>query len=112
MILSSIERTSNSFGKEDRVKPSHFTFPLLVLICTAANGQYMNEPYVVANKGGPLWWSDAAYNAARNEYCMTWQNGYVIKWRRLDSTGAVLGSELSLVDGVTSGHHYSVVCYN
>src|SRR5262245_44090707 len=93
------------------MKPSLFTFPIMMLICAAANAQYLNEPYVVAT-GGLEWWSDAAYNAARNEYGMTWQNGYVIKWRRLDSTGAVLGSELALSDGVTSGHHWSVVCYN
>ena len=71
----------------------------------------INEPYVVAGSGLE-WWSDAAYNPARNEYCMTWQNGYVIKWRRLDSTGAVLGSEYALADGVTQGHHCSMVCYN
>src|SRR5689334_19865057 len=85
---------------------------MVLLACAAANGQYLNEPYVIANTGGPLWWSDAAYNAARNEYGMTWQNGYNIRWRRLDSTGAVLGTENALSDGVTSGHHYSVVCYN
>ena len=88
-------------------------FVVLVLgISCAVHAQYLNDPYVVANSGGPLWWSDAAYNSARNEYCMTWQNGYVIHWRRLDSTGAVLGSEFALADGVTQGHHYSVVCYN
>jgi hypothetical protein len=75
-------------------------------------GEYLNEPYVVANVGGPLWWSDAAYNPARNEYCMTWQNGYIIRWRRLDSTGAVLGSEFAIADGVTSGHHWSTISYN
>ncbi len=74
-------------------------------------GEFLNDPYVVANTGLE-WWSDAAYNAARNEYCMTWQNGYVIHWRRLDSTGAVLGTEFALSDGVTQGHHFSVVCYN
>jgi hypothetical protein len=75
-------------------------------------GEFLNNPNVIANTGGPLWWSDAAYNPARNEYCMTWQNGYVIHWRRLDSTGAALGIEFVLSDGVTQGHHYSVVCYN
>ncbi|MDO8586619.1 MAG: hypothetical protein Q7T82_06220, partial [Armatimonadota bacterium] len=47
----------------------------------------------------------------RNEYCITWQNGYVIHWRRLDSTGANIGSEMVLSDN-SSGHHFSVVCYN
>ncbi len=74
-------------------------------------GELLNDPYVVANTGLE-WWSDAAYNPARNEYCMTWQNGYVIHWRRLDSTGAVLGTDSALSDGVTQGHHFSVVCYN
>src|SRR6185295_5203694 len=81
-------------------------------ILRPAKAQYLNVPYVVASGGGAQWWSDAAYNPARNEYGMTWQNGYVIKWRRLDSTGAVLGSEFALSDGVTQGQHWSAIAYN
>jgi hypothetical protein len=81
------------------------------VFCGSAKAQYLNVPYVVANTGLE-WWSDAAYNPARNEYGMTWQNGYVIHWRRMDSTAAVLGSDFALSDGVTQGHHFSVVCYN
>src|SRR5512145_2876056 len=84
---------------------------LVLGISCAVHGQFLNDPYVVANSGLE-WWSDAAYNPTRNEYCMTWQNGYIIKWRRLDSTGAVLGSEFALADGVTQGHHWSTICYN
>ena len=65
---------------------------LPLVFCATANAQFLNNPYVVATGGGPLWWSDAAYNSARNEYGMTWENGYVIHWIRLDSTGARLGT--------------------
>ncbi|MDO8586545.1 MAG: hypothetical protein Q7T82_05850, partial [Armatimonadota bacterium] len=74
------------------------------------NGQFLNDPYLIAG-GGLQWWDYVCYNPDRNEYCITWQNGYVIHWRRLDSTGANIGSEMVLSDN-SSGHHFSVVCYN
>ncbi|MDO8586546.1 MAG: NBR1-Ig-like domain-containing protein, partial [Armatimonadota bacterium] len=74
------------------------------------SGELINDPYLVSG-GGLQWWDYVCYNPDRNEYCITWQNGYVIHWRRLDSTGANIGSEMVLSDN-SSGHHFSVVCYN
>ena len=74
-------------------------------------GQLLDDPYIIA-ASGLEWWESVAYNPDRNEYCITWQNGYVIHWRRLDGTGAMIGSEYVISDGITSGHHYDAVCYN
>ena len=58
------------------------------VFCAPANAQYLNDPYVVASGGGAQWWSDAAYNPARNEYGMTWQN----------EQPAILGQFLALAE--------------
>lgn len=55
------------------------------------NAQFLNEPCFIAGSG--LEWYDAAcYNPDRNEYLIAWNNGYVIHYRRLDSTGAPIGA--------------------
>ena len=90
-----------------RLQVSLLVVCLPFVFCAPAKAQYLNEPYVVANVGGPLWWSDAAYNPARNEYCMTWENGYVIQhevdFDAIDSNNMLISFVVS-AESITYGN--------
>src|SRR3990172_5629363 len=81
-VTSIIQRRGGSKLKKQQLLLLLLIVIAVVIPCAAVYGDsFRKEPYIVANNGLE-WWSDAAHNAARNEYCMTWENGYIIHWIR------------------------------
>jgi hypothetical protein len=77
-------------------------------------GEWLNDPTWI-NPGG-MWPQDTAFNPARNEYLTVYRisDGDVprVTYCRLNSSGNVLGSAITLVDPALSGVHKGVVAYN
>jgi hypothetical protein len=79
------------------------------------DGQLLNEPYDVAGPIGGQWVHTICFNPDRNEYLVAYYNLVRDDWRkvsyyRLDSTGARIGDEVTVVDDIMSGGPN--VCYN